>query len=287
MSEVKNNKVDDNLRSVTEVLDAIKSIQDNNVYSVFIPSLQKSLLFKEMTTKQEKMIVKTIVDSPVYNSEFIFAIREIIKENCAEDLDVDSLTIIDKTAICLAMREKSIGEVFTYTFKDTEKTKDIVIKDYIDKFKSIKIPEDKEVGTDDVRIMCTYPTILTEFKLESEFRSNVDDLGINSVAEARTAIGNVFTNEIVKYIKSITINKNGAFVSLDMANFNFKDRIVILEEIGNTAIREVVKYIEDANKIIKEKLIVEMELEDKEARELGTKKLSGALEVGSSFFIIS
>jgi hypothetical protein len=286
MSEVKN--VDNNnLRSVTDVLDAIKTIQDKNVYPVFIPSLQKSVLFKEMTTKQEKMIVKTIVDSPVYNSEFIFAIREIIKENCAEELDVDSLTIIDKTAICLAMREKSIGEVFTYTFKDTEKTKDIVIKDYIEKFKDIKIPEDKEVGTDDVRIMCSYPTIATEFKLESEFRSNVDDLGINSIAEARTAIGNVFTNEIVKYIKSITIKKNKAFVSLDMENFNFKDRILILEEIGNNAISSVVNYIEDANKIIKDKLVVEMELDDKDERELGTKKLTGALEVGSGFFIIS
>ena len=57
MSEVVNG-------SLNDVLGAIKNVQDKNVYPVFIPSLQKTVMFKEMNTGQEKMIVKTIVDSP-------------------------------------------------------------------------------------------------------------------------------------------------------------------------------------------------------------------------------
>lgn len=280
MSEVVNG-------SLNDVLDAIKNVQDKNVYPVFIPSLQKSVMFKELTTKQEKMLVKTIVDSPVYNSEFIFAIREIIKENCAEELDVNSLTLIDKTAICLTMRMKSIGDEFTFTFKNTGKSKNIKISEYITNYNTIKIPEDKIVGTDDVKIVCGYPTISTEYELEKEFRANTQSLEINNIEDARTAIGNVFTNELVKYIKKITIYRSGKAMELNMDDYTFANRITILEEIGNSVSNQIVSYIEECNNLIKEKLLIELELDEDDKKKFKTEKLSSVLEAGSDFFIIS
>ena len=273
--------------SMNDVLGAIKGVQEKNVYPIFIPSLQKDVLFKEMTTRQEKMIVKTIVDSPIYNSEFIFAIRTIIKENCAEDIDIDSLTIIDKTAICLTMRMQSIGNEFDYLFTEEDRTKTIKISDYVKKFKTIKIPKDKVVGTDDIKVLCGYPSIVTEYDLEREFRSSVDALEIDSLNDARDAIGDVFTNELVKYIKEITIIHDGNEMQLNMEDYNFKNRISILEEIGNSIANEILTYIEDSNKNVREKLKVELELDTEDRAIFGSDKLTSMLETGSSFFIIS
>lgn len=270
-----------------DILDAINSVNEKNVYPVFVPSLQRNVMFRELTTGQEKMIVKTIVDSPIYNSEFIFAIREIIKINCTEDIGIDELTIIDKTAILLTMRQKSIGDVFTYTFKEAEKTKDIKISDYISEFEKVIIPKEVTVGNDDVQVVCAYPTILTEYELEKEFRSDFTELEVSNVADARIAIGTVFTNEIIKYIKTITIKREDGDMILDMNDYNFTNRIVILEQLGNRVLSEIMSYIENANKQIQEVLKIEMTLNKKDAETYGTSKLTSVLETGSDFFIIS
>lgn len=268
--------------NINDILNALKEVQDKNVYSVYIPSLKKNVLFKEMTTKQEKMVVKTIVDNPVYNSEFIFVIREIIKQNCAEELDIDSLTLIDKTAICLSMRMKSIGNEFEFRFPNTNKTVKVDVSEYVEKFKNINIPEDEEVGTDDVRILCGYPTISTEYELEKELRSKLTTT--MSVEDARNAIGVVFTNELVKYIKQVTIIKKDVKIVLDMSTYTFDNRITILEEIGNKATSQILDYIEKVNKDVKENLRVVLDLPEDEKKIYKKDKLTGSLETGSRFF---
>lgn len=281
MSEVINGNIND-------ILGTIKGIQDKNVYPVYIPSLKKNIMFKEMTTKQEKVLVKTVVDSPIYNSEFIFAIREIIKENCAEELDVDSLTVIDKTAICLSMRMKSIGDTFEYSFKNTDIVKEIKISEYLKNFKDIEIPEDRFVENDSYKVLCGYPTIRTEYEVENEFRANSEELDIKDLNEAREALGNVFINELVKYIKQIIIKKDEKTeVVLDMSNFTFTNRITILETIGINITNLIIKYISEANKDIKEKLKIEKELSKDEQKIYNVEKVIGILETNSSFFINS
>ena len=280
MSEVVNGNMQD-------VLGAIRTINDKNIYSVYIPSLEKEIMFKEMTTKQEKMIVKTIVDNPVYNSEFIFAIRDIITENCAEEINIDELTIIDKTAICLTMRMKSVGNTFSYMFKNTDKSIDITISDYVEKFKTVNIPKDTTVGTDDIKVVCSYPSILTEYALEREFRSNIDTMTINDTASARDAIGTVFTNEIVKYIKEITIKRDGDLIQLNMQDYDFKNRVMILEELGNKTTNEIMGFIEKGLRDVKEALKIELPLTGSDVEKYGTEKLTSTLETGSDFFIIS
>ena len=272
--------------NVKDVLDAINKVNNKNVYPIYIPSLKDDVMFREMNTKQEKMLIKTIVDSPVYNTAFIFAFRQIMKENCAEDIKIDKLTLIDKMAIALTMRQKSIGDTFEFKFKNTDKTKTIVISEYIDSIREVVIPEDKVVGEGDLKVTCTYPTIATEYAVEKEFRSNSEDLEIDTVDKAREMIGTVFTNEIVKYIKTVQIDNDGEVTDMDLTEFKFKDRIKILEKIGNGVLSEIMGYIEESNKQLRESMKIVLELDEKGADELGTEKLTSVLEASSDFFII-
>lgn len=275
--------------SINDVLNAIDSVSSKNSYSVYIPSLKRSVLFKEMNTGQEKAIIKTIIDNPVYNSGFIFTIRNIIKNNCLDkDINIDDLTLIDKIAICMTMRQKSIGNEFEYVFKGTKKTKLIKIDEYLEKIKSISIPSDEKVESESVSIVCSYPTIKTEYDLEKEFHSELSDLEINTPDDVKKTIGDVFINEIVKYIKEISIKQDSdSEMILNMDDFSFSDRIVIVEKIGNSVLRKVLKYIESSNKSINQILKIETDLNKEEKEKYNTDKLTGRLEAGSDFFITS
>jgi hypothetical protein len=44
------------------------------VYEVPIPSLKRKVMFREVNTSQQKRLIKAIIDSPAYNTEFIFAL---------------------------------------------------------------------------------------------------------------------------------------------------------------------------------------------------------------------
>lgn len=279
-----NKVVDGNFQ---ELIDAIKAVNDSSVYPVFIPSLQKNVMFKEMTTKQEKTIVKTIIDNPVYNSEFIFAIRNIIQENCAEDINVDELTLIDKTAISLMMRLKSIGPTFDYHFKNYEAVENVQIQDVVDNFASIKIPDDVTVGNERIQVVCGYPTIRTEYLLEHEFRSNSESTDVNSVKEARDIIGNIFTNEVIKYIKEVKIINEDSTIIIDMDDYEFKNRITILETIGNSVTSKVLDYIEDCTKNIRNHLKIVKKLSSEDQGVYDVSEITGYLEAGSDFFTIS
>lgn len=273
---------------VQDILDAINEANDKNVYSVYVPSLKRDVLFRELNTGQEKMLIKSVVDNPVYNTEFIFAIRQIMKENCAErDINIDDLTLIDKLAICLVMRQKSIGDEFEYVFQEEDKTKTIKISEYIERINEIEIPEKLVIERDELKVTCKYPTILTEYALEKEFRSSVKELEIKSVAEARDMLGEVFTNGVVKYIESIEVVKDGKLEVVNLDDYKFKDRVRILEKIGNKVLGEILNYIETSNKAVRNAMEIELELNKKEAEELGTKKLTSVLEASADFFIIS
>ena len=76
-------------------------------------------------------------------------------------------------------------------------------------------------------------------------------------------------------------------IVLNMDDYNFKNRIEILEEIGQTVTSKVLDYIENANKELREKLTIELELNDSDKKKFKTEKLTSILETGSDFFIIS
>ena len=72
------------VKNINDILNVMNRANEVFSYEIWIPSLQKDVMFREMTTSQQKRLIKSVIDSPIYNTEFIFAISQIIKENCAE-----------------------------------------------------------------------------------------------------------------------------------------------------------------------------------------------------------
>jgi len=247
------------MNTVTEVKDIISLIKDldiNTGFDVFLPSLQKNVKFKQLTTDQLKRLLKTIIDSPVYSTEFILTFNSIINENCLDkEVDTNSLNIFDKLIIIFKLRIESISQEYTLNFTDeeikdnklSEKTKTISLKEHLEKFLETNVNfESQTITNNDCTIICNLPTLGAENKLEKELHKNIK-IDINTPEELRNIVGETFINEIAKFISNITIKDS----TIDLLTLDFKNRIKIIENLPTSIINDVIKYIEQYRKIAK------------------------------------
>lgn len=242
---------------INDFLNALKELDTNNGFNVSIPSLQKEIKFKHLTTEQLKNLLKTVIDSPIYNSQFITTFNKIIKDNCLDgSVDTKNFTIYDKIFILLKTRIESVSEEFKLQFTDEEiknhnlnfSEKVINLSEHLNEFlaKQYKfLPE--TIEHDSYSIVCDLPTIETENKLESELHKNVK-IEVQTPEELREIVGETFINELTKFISKITVGSN----TLDLSSLDFKNRIKVVEQLPSNAISSVLKFIENYRQKVKE-----------------------------------
>lgn len=238
--------------TVNDVLQLLKDLDKTNKFDVYLPSLQKNVPFKQLNTEQLKRLLKTIIDSPIRNSEFITTFNNIIKNNILDEtIDVDQLNVFDKTLILIKTRIDSISPEYTFTLSDEELENvsefKINIKDIYDNFIQTAPTYSSEViKNNNCEITVALPTLSIENKLEKELYKNVK-LEITTPNELRETIGETFINELTKYILSIKIDEN----VIDLNQHNFKTRIKLVEQLPTSCINGVLKYIENYKTLLK------------------------------------
>jgi len=237
----------DSNNQLKTVLNLLNELDRSINFEVYIPSLQKNISFKQLTTEQLKRILKTIIDVPLYNTEFILTINSIIKENClAQDLDVNNLTVLDKQIILFKTRIESVSS--SYTFNINDEQFEVSLSEKLTNFLNKQINFEPETFTNNsYSVICTLPTLLTEDNLEKELHKNVT-FSINTPEELRNAIGETFINEITKFINTIIINTT----PFDLSAYSFKDRVKVIEKLPISLIGDVIKYIEKYRNYVKE-----------------------------------
>lgn len=277
--------------NINDLIGIMNKANDTFAYSIYVPSLERDVMFREINTAQQKKLVKSIIDSPIFNTEFIFALREIIKENCTdESVDVDALTIYDKLAISLGMRVYSIGSDLVVTAKcpTCEKKHGIKINlaDLLEEVKTkISVKSSEEIVDDSgtFKVFCRIPTISTEYKLESEFRKNTK-IEVKDEKELRETLGNVFISELVKFVEKIEIadKENGKIIELDLNTMKFADRIKLIERLNVKLLKKIIEYISGIKKEFDKIFLVKMDCDCESKTEI-TQRFS----IDSNFFIIS
>jgi hypothetical protein len=231
--------------NVQDVLQLLKELDKTNSFEIYLPTLQKKVLFKQLNAEQLKKLLKTIIDSPIHNTEFITTFNEIIKENILdESVDVNSLNIFDKVLIIVKTRMESISPEYTFTLKEEEietiKEFKVDLAATYNRFVETQpLLEAEIIKVGECEVTATLPTLTTENKLEKELYKNVK-LEITTPDELRNTLGETFINELTKYISSLKIKDT----VIDLNQHNFKTRIKIVEQLPTPAINGVLKYIE-------------------------------------------
>jgi len=240
------------------VLTLIENLDSSTNFNVYIPSLQKEFKFKQLTTEQLKRLLKTIIDSPIYSTEFILTFNSIIRENClAQDLDTGVLTVLDKHIILFKMRIESISPEYTFEIDDQNKIT-VSLTKKLSELLNKQIKFDCETfSNDDYSVTCNLPSLNIENKFEEDLHQNTT-FNINSSKDLRDIIGETFVNEVTKFITTLTIKNT----PIDLTAYDFKSRVKIIEKLPISLINNVIKYIEKYRALVQLLFTFELTMKD-------------------------
>lgn len=250
---------------INEIVSMLSRMNDTFSFPIYIPSLKKDVQFRQMTTSQQKTLVKTLVNNNEQSSDFIYAIYNIIKNNCVDkDVDIDTLTILDKMLICIKLRAVSIGPDVTITIdKIRNEAKELIpinlsLDKAYDDMKKMYTPTFEASCTAELvdkttkyMIGCVIPTLKTEIAIEKELQESlkqkIEESKENS-KELKDAVGDMFIQEIVKFVSYIAIptDTDGELQKVDFAQLSFKNRIRLLEALPSSMTSKLVEHVNKA-----------------------------------------
>ena len=210
-----------------------------------------SYKFRQLTTKQLKELVKTVVDSPLTQSVFNTTLSKIMKDSLIGE---GSFNVIDRLIFAIETRIQSLSPSVTVTQNEKTTTIDLVeIKNKLNKSitDNSALLEDKTFETAQIKLTVGVPSVKTETQLNEEFYKNVD-INVQTQEELRKILGEAFINEIAKAIKTIEI----ADKTMDLSSVNFKTRLKTVESLPASSIQKVIEYIEQHKKAIEDCLVV-------------------------------
>lgn len=225
-------------------LQALEAANKINSIQVWVPSLGRNVEFTPITTGQQKAIIRSLVDNPVYQTNFILALYDIIKSNQRDaTLDIDKLLISDKIAIAIQLRQNSVGDTVTVKVENRE------LKVWLTKV-SFDKPTDEilatEVTDSGFTIKCTLPTISREAQLEKELRSKLTSSELSSYEDVRNVLADAYIGELAKHITCVKVGET----EINVGVLNFSDAYNVIERLPATAVRGVVTYMENVQKYL-------------------------------------
>lgn len=250
--------------NTNEILDLLKDLETTFGYTVYIPSLQKEIKFKQLTTEQLKSLYKSVINKAVLNLEFNIQFNEIIKQNCLDNsVNIDKLTIYDKLLIFVKTRLECLSPEVKFYLTEEEieqlNTSDnfvvISLTDHYKKFVDKKIVFTQQTyEVSNCCVICDIPTLDTENKFQVELTTKT--LTDAETSELADIVGDTFVNEVTKFIVYLKINDK----EVNLAETDFKTRIEIVKALPSTLIIKVLEYITAYKQKINELLAIEIDV---------------------------
>jgi hypothetical protein len=236
--------------SFNEILNELTNLSNTFLIDVKIPSLNQTVQFKELNTKQQKKLLETITDTSVYKTEFSKVFLDIIKENLiTENVDPNNFTIYDKIIIGLFLRSKISDKLNIIFNEDPAYTENVEISTIIEKTKTYTHPVSESFNmiknSSVMNIELSVPSISLEAKYEAEMAKTTKKMeNIKNITEMGGVLSDVFIGEISKFISKITFNSQ----EIDLKNFTIQQRIKICEVLTADLTQNILQKISNWKK---------------------------------------
>ena len=136
------------------------------VFEIVIPSINEPVDFRPFLVKEEKILLMAQTGN---DRDVVKAIKQIINNCCLnDDINVNNLSVVDLEYIFIKLRARSVNNIVTVNYTDTEDSKDYKFDINLDE---VEVTKPKEVSnkiqvTDEVGIIMSYPNA-----------SIIDDMG--------------------------------------------------------------------------------------------------------------
>jgi hypothetical protein len=255
------NITENKILDFNSALNILDKASESFKVDAWIPSIGKYLSFKELDAKQQKSLLSAAMDTSVYNTSFIKAFYNILKENIlSEDSNIiDSLTLSDKTSIALTLRSQISKQINVNFDENNTISQKYDILPFLEKIKSYKSPEttllESDSGIFSLKVEIVYPTIKIEFDYDNQLKTNKKSEDLKSAEDIQRLVSDAFLGETSKYINRIWINDEEVVLS----SLNFDRRINIVEKLPSNLIQKIIDQISSWKKDMDEILTVKHE----------------------------
>jgi hypothetical protein len=173
------------MEKFNDALASLDSIQKN--FDIYVPSINRKVKFKGLTTKQQKDAVKTALEKAFSGISFALLANAVIKANSAENID---FLVTDRSYILTALRIHSLGTAYK---KDE---KEIDLSPLLD----INIPLADELKTKTITdgsttIHVSIPTLIKDSYINAQIHKNIAILP-DDEKRIQAAVGEIYINEL-------------------------------------------------------------------------------------------
>lgn len=248
-----------------KALNILNQASESFTLDVWVPSLNKNVVFKQLDAKQQKELLSSVMDTSVYNVNFIKTFYNILKTNILEkEIDISLFTLFDKTVIALFLKRQiseDINIVFDEKLQISEKFK---IDNILERTKSYITPEpfitDSSNEKFSIKVEMTYPTIKKEYDYDTEYKKNKKTEDLKSTEEVQSIISEAFIGETSKYINKIWINDS----EIDCNKITINQKIRIIETFPSSLMQKTLEQISVWKKSVDDILTVKKTLNNKE-----------------------
>jgi len=216
--------------------DAISSLNNLTAqYDIFVPSLNRKIKFKGLNTKQQKEAVKSALETGFIGVSFSNFLNTIIKDNTCENVE---FLLTDKNYILTCLRVLSLS-------------KDIKIDNTAIDFSFIldnntALPDQlkqREINDNNLKVNLQIPSLTKDTEINRETVKKIGQDKNESLS--KEAVGEMFINELVKYINKISIDNNSKIVELNFKDITFEQKVQLVEKLPLTLNSKIFDYINE------------------------------------------
>lgn len=219
----------------TDILAKLHELNTSNLIEAYVPSVDRSVKFKQISVRQQKDIIKSSLDGILSGITLNNIINSIITDNA---VDQKLFLVTDKVSTILSMRVAAFGS--TYTLEDGK------IVDLSDILKSKPvygaINNDVISFQETIRVQLSIPDLAEDTVVNN---SLIVELKKNKDIEAGDAMALMYIYEIAKFIKSVSVDSQ----EIDFRQLKLAERLQIVESMPVSLNNEITSYIQQLRKI--------------------------------------
>lgn len=220
-----------------QIINRIEKNKNEITTSIFVPSLQKNVVFSTLSALQQKNLLKTSLEKTVLKHKFIKTLNDVIKDNAKEPIDLNKLDSLDKIAICFGLRSSFINDEYTTKTKKKVSLKEVSLQ-------LLTASNAQFVGTE-IEIMEGVSVTLAPYSLQKDFEVSkyVDDK-LGDSEEPGNVVSEVYYGELLKHITTVKCGESSA--SYTQAAIG--DFLKFLESVDSASLNKIVDYVDQIKK---------------------------------------
>lgn len=180
-----------------------------------------------LSFKQQKNLISTIADGVVGALKF----QKFINEAIIENTGLNTLKVSDKLPIILKMRMDALGNTIKIDGEEGD------ISPVLEKAKKLKFKQTKTIKGQ-LLVELEVPTMVYE---NSIIHATIECLKREGDSEVSKNVGNIYTYEILKYIKSIKFGEE----VLVFSDIPIKDKVKIVDNLPVSLNKEIISFIQE------------------------------------------